>query len=204
MEREKGNAITSLLDIGTGTGLLSLMVAQKAAVPIEAVEIDAAATNQAIANVAHSPYRGQINVVQNDVLHLEGKSYDVILSNPPFYENELKSGKAAKDTAHHGHQLKWSELFAVINRLSTQEGLFYLLLPYKRAAELEEYVQQENLHINKWVTISPTAAHKPIRVMVQGSRVSTAVMEEHIAIKDSHQQYTPEFSALLKDYYLYL
>ena len=203
-EQVKGETIESLLDIGTGTGLLSLMTAQKLAVPIEAVEIDAAAAHQAIANVSQSSYKDQISVLQTDVLHLEGKHYDVILSNPPFYEKELKSGKAAKDTAHHGHRLKWGELFAAINRLLKENGLFYLLLPYKRAAELEEYVQQENLHINKCVTVAPTAAHRPIRVMVQGSREHSVITEEHIAIKHSHQQYTPEFTALLRDYYLYL
>jgi tRNA1Val (adenine37-N6)-methyltransferase len=203
-EAEKENTLKSLLDIGTGAGLLSLMVAQKVAVPIEAVEIDAPAANQAATNVAQSPFKDQITVVQNDVLHLEDIHYDVILSNPPFYENELKSGRAAKDTAHHGHQLTWAELFAAINRLLGTDGLFYLLLPYKRVTELEAYVQQENLFINKLVIVSPTAAHKPIRVMVEGSRRPTSIMKEHLAIKDSHQQYTPEFTALLKDYYLYL
>lgn len=203
-ETEKENTLGSLLDVGTGTGLLSLMVAQKVAVPIEAVEIDVPAAHQAVANVAHSPFKDQITVLQKDVLHHVGGRYDVILSNPPFYENELKSGRAAKDTAHHSHQLTWSELFAAINQLLNAQGLFYLLLPYKRATELEDYVQLENLHINKWVTVSPTNAHKPIRVMVRGSRVTTAIIEEHIAIKDSRQQYTPEFTALLKDYYLYL
>lgn len=204
MEVGKENTLGSLLDIGTGTGLLSLMVAQKVAIPMEAVEIDAPAAGQAAANVAHSPYKHQITVLQKDVLHLKGIQYDVILSNPPFYESELKSGRAAKDTAHHGHQLKWAELFAAINRLLHKEGLFYLLLPYKRVAELEDHVRQEGLYINKWVTVSPTDAHNPIRVMVQGSRLPGSLVEEQIAIKDGHHQYTPEFTSLLKDYYLYL
>lgn len=201
---DKTNYIPQVLDIGTGTGLLSLMVAQKNPLHIDAVEIDEAAAAQAASNIATSPFSTQIRVTETDILQLSGASYDAILSNPPFYEKELKSGNAVKDTAHHGHQLSWAELFKAINRVLHERGVFFLLLPYKRAGELEGYLKREHLFLNKLVRVKQSTRHSPFRMMVQGSREASALVEEELSIKDEHQQYTPEFVALLRDYYLYL
>jgi tRNA1Val (adenine37-N6)-methyltransferase len=201
---EKQNNPARTLDIGTGTGLLSLMVAQKNALHIHAVEIDSAAAAQASANAAASTFSRQIQVIHTDVLHLREHAYDVILSNPPFYEKELKSGIVAKDTAHHSHQLTWAELFAAINRLLDGQGVFFLLLPYKRAGELEGYLKRENLFVNKLVRVKQSTRHSPFRIMIRGSRVAFPLVEEVLSITDEHRQYTPEFVALLKDFYLYL
>lgn len=206
-KRLEGGNITlpaKALDIGTGTGLLSLMVAQKTALQFDAVEIDAAAAAQAAGNVATSPFSGQIKVRESDVLRLKEQAYGVIFSNPPFYENELKSGNYAKDTAHHSHQLTWAELFAAIHRLLHADGVFFLLLPAKREGELEGYLKKQGLYVNRIVRVKQTTRHTPFRLMVQGSRTASAIAEESLSIKDEHQQYTPEFTALLKDYYLYL
>lgn len=192
------------LDIGTGTGLLSLMVAQKAALAIDAVEIDPGAAAQAAANAAASPFSGQVRVVETDIRQLKGRSYEVIFSNPPFYENELTSGNAAKDTAHHSQQLSWDGLFAAIGSLLAVNGVFFLLLPFKRAGEVERYLQKEGLYINKLVRVHPSTRHAPFRIMVQGSREASPHVVEELSIRDEHNQYTPEFTALLKDYYLYL
>ena len=192
------------LDIGTGTGLLSLMVAQKSTLHIDAVEIDRGAAAQAAANVAASPLSGQIRVEKTDVLQLKGRSYEVIFSNPPFYENELTSGNAAKDTAHHSQQLTWEQLFAAINRLLAVNGVFFLLLPFKRAGEVERYLQKEGLYINKMIRVHQSTRHAPFRIMVQGSREASPHVVEELSIRDEGNQYTPAFTVLLRDYYLYL
>jgi tRNA1Val (adenine37-N6)-methyltransferase len=192
------------LDIGAGTGLLSLMVAQKNALSIQAVEIDADAAAQAAENAATAPFRAQIQVVQRDVLHLQDHRYDVIFSNPPFYEHELKSGNTARDTAHHSRQLTWTELFGAINRLLAPDGVFFLLLPYKRAGELEGYLKKEQLFLHTIVRVQQSTRHTPFRIMVQGSRAASPLRETELSIRDEHQQYTPSFVDLLKEYYLYL
>lgn len=192
------------LDIGTGTGLLSLMVAQKAPLPIDAVEIDRAAAAQAVENVTTSPYSNQIRIMETDVLQLKNKSYWVIFSNPPFYENELTSGNAAKDTAHHSQQLTWEQLFAALNSLLGPNGVFFLLLPFKRAGEVERYLQKEGFFINKMARVHQSTRHAPFRIMIQGSREASPHEVEELFIRDEYQQYTPGFTALLKDYYLYL
>ena len=100
MQAATTHNVKTMLDIGAGSGLLSLMVAQKNAVLIEAVEIDADAAQQARENVAASPWKDKINVVNRDVLQWKpSHSYDFIFSNPPFYENDLKSDKKGKNIA---------------------------------------------------------------------------------------------------------
>ena len=194
-----------LLDIGTGTGLLSLMVAQKNTVLIQAVEIDPPAALQAAENVAQSPYRNQIEIIQDDIRLLQGTGvYDYIICNPPFYQNELTSGSVAKNTAHHSHQLVWEELFTTISKLLKPEGLFFLLLPAKRKDELQSLLAKEGLYVNTLILVQQSVTHSPFRLLVKGSKKPTSIVEESISIKDEQQQYTPAFTGLLKDYYLYL
>lgn len=200
----KPNRNTTILDIGTGTGLLSLMIAQKNEVRIDAIEIEPQAAKQAQNNCEASPFNGQIRVLEKDLLKLDNGPYDCIVSNPPFYENELQSGSSQKNIAHHSHQLSWKELFAAINKLLAADGVFFLLLPFKRSKELPSYLQAENLHANKIVTVQQSVHHAPFRILVKGSRSQLLIKEEQLAIWNENRQYTPEFTRLLKDYYLYL
>ena len=121
------------LDIGSGTGLLSLLMAQKNAIKIDAIELVKEAAEQATENVASSPWKENINVIQADILEWNtANKYDVIISNPPFYESELRSGKTTKNIAHHDEGLKLDDLFRFIKHHLTNDGIFFLLLPAKR------------------------------------------------------------------------
>jgi tRNA1Val (adenine37-N6)-methyltransferase len=193
-----------LLDIGAGTGLLSLMVAQKNNLGIDAIEIEALAAGQAVNNVASSPFKEQVNVVQQDICHFEKEGYDYIISNPPFYENELQSPSKLKNAAHHSGELKWQQLFSIINKKLTATGRFYLLLPYKRINEIEGLLQNENLHANEMVIVRQSVLHAPFRILLQGSKQKTELVTSSLAITDEQKKYTTHFIELLKDYYLYL
>ena len=198
--------VQSVLDIGCGTGLLSLMIAQKNNVNIDAVEIDVEAAAQANENVADSPWKEQIKIINKDVLTWSPeKKYDAIISNPPFYENELKSGRHNKDLAHHSEGLRLEELLQFIKQNLSAEGKFFLMLPYKRSNDLEKLLNTVGLTINTKVVVKQTTTHQPFRILVKGSaKNNKTLIEQEIAIKDEHQQYTPAFVSLLKDYYLYL
>lgn len=195
-----------LLDIGTGTGLLSLMMAQKTEGQIEAVEIDAAAAEQASENVAASPWSKRIQVLQQDVLQWQtARQYDCIFSNPPFYQNEIKSAKDQKNIAHHDEGLTLAELLPFIKNHLTEEGRFFLLLPAKREKEAEALLKSNGLFLQQKVSVQQTLKHQPFRLMIQGRRKKVAaVTEQAIHIKNEADAYTPEFISLLQDYYLYL
>ena len=194
---------SNALDIGTGTGLLSLMVAQASPLRIDAVEIDEQAAGQAAENFASSPFVKRINLVQSDVLRLTNK-YDYILSNPPFYENELQSGKEGKDTAHHSTKLTLEQLLAFTEQHLATEGKVFLLLPYKRRQEILDKFSASALSIQQLVTVKPSSRHQPFRVMLQAGFEKLAVKNSEISIRDEAGNYTPEFSDLLRPYYLYI
>ena len=196
---------TAILDIGAGTGLLALMIAQKNRAMIDAVEIEAEAAAQASENVSKSLWRDQIFVHQKDVLQFGGeKKYDVIISNPPFYEMEIKSASAEKNTAHHSHALRLEDLLSFVKQHLTKDGKFFLLLPYKRITEIKSLFKKFALYIEQEVTVRQSVYHKPFRVMIKGSLNAVQTAGSEITIRNSEDQYTDEFVQLLKDYYLYL
>jgi tRNA1Val (adenine37-N6)-methyltransferase len=192
-----------ILDIGTGTGLLSLMIAQQSNATIDAVEIDEDAAGQAKQNVDASPWKERLSVIHGNAIELSGKQYNAIISNPPFYENELQSGNKQKNTAHHSTELTLDKLIDIIDSDTIKAGgRFYILLPYKRIKEIEN----SRVAITHKVLVRQSTMHDFFRIMIAGIRGNSnvPVVTEEIAIKDENDQYTPAFIDLLKDYYLYL
>ena len=125
----QGLNLAHILDMGTGTGLLALMVAQKTHASIDAVEIDPAAAEEAEENIKKSPWLDRIRLMQQDIrTFVPGKLYDVIICNPPFYENELASENVKKNLAHHNTEWSLREVFDNIYRLLNAKGTFFLLL----------------------------------------------------------------------------
>lgn len=206
-ELEKIKSKNRLLDIGTGTGLLSLMVSQAfSSVKIDAVELDAGSAAEARMNIEAAGKTATVSVYSTDFrLFNPGYQYDVILSNPPFYENELRSSDERKNKAHHDAGLRLEELITGIKNILLPEGSFFLLLPYKR---LGDYLQlADSAGITTEITpVKPRPENPLFRVLIRGWFSSApAIMEnETICIKDETDQYTAVFSALLKPYYLYL
>jgi tRNA1Val (adenine37-N6)-methyltransferase len=195
-----------LLDVGCGTGLLSLMVAQKNNIEIDAIEIDSEAAEQAKENIRASPWKERIRIINEDVLQWNpDKKYDRIISNPPFYEDDLKSNKKEKNVAHHSEGLRLKELLHFVKTHLTNDGVFYLLLPYKRLNDIESLLEDHNLRLHKKILVKQTTAHQPFRLMIQGAAYkSEKIKEERLTIKNVQQHYTPAFISLLKDYYLHL
>lgn len=194
-----------LLDIGTGTGLLSLMIAQKASAQIDAIEIDTAAAEQAKENIENSSWKERIHILQGDARMFNfGKQYDIIISNPPFYQNELTSEDARKNTAHHDAGLLIDELLGIISRYLKENGRFYLLLPFKRYEEIKTAIFKYGMKLEIVCMVKQSGTHSFFRVLVAGGKKEEATETEEIAIKESSGDYTVEFNRLLKDYYLYL
>jgi len=208
-EIENGKSkVESVLDIGTGTGLLALMLAQKINAEIDCIEIDKDAAQQAKENAEDSPWKESINVINADVKSFQfEKKYDLIISNPPFYEKEIRSSKDNKNIAHHSDELKLDELLRIIKSNLSHRGSFYLLLPYKRNEEIKKLLKDHQLQIEKIVFVKQSTKHDYFRIMLKG-KLNTVENEEtefdEISISDDNQKYTDEFIDLLKDYYLNL
>jgi len=203
--REK---INNCLDIGTGTGLLALMLTQKnPEIKIEAIEIDKDTAEQAKTNAGSSPWKEQIKIIQDDVKGFSfEKEFDLIISNPPFYENEIRSATDSKNVAHHSENLTLKELLVIIKNNLSKSGSFFLLLPYKRNEEIKKLFKDHELNISKILFIRQSVKHDYFRIFIKGSSNAGEKETEfnEISIGDDKQQYTNEFVELLKDYYLYL
>jgi len=197
--------ITNCLDIGTGTGLLSLMLAQKIDTHIDAIEIDAAAYSQAKENFDLSPWKNRLSIFNADILQFDpGKKYDCIITNPPFFEDDLRSTDKNKNNAKHDTALTLKQLLAVVNEHLKEDGVFFVLLPYPRVNYFIEIAAALDLHLSAQLNIRQTPTHNYFRSILSFTgKASTATITE-LTIKDSGNSYTAEFSDLLKDYYLHL
>ena len=200
--------VRNIFDVGTGTGLLSLMIAQQTNTNIDAIEIDKETYEQAKENIAKSPWADRINVIHGDVKEFSGlKQYDIIISNPPFYENELKSGNNKKNKAHHDEGLLLEDLLTIIQQNLKPLGEFYLLLPYKRNDEIETCFTKNKLTITQKTLVKQSTQHSYFRILLSGKHLENKkedFITNEIAIRNKDEKYTHEFIDLLKEYYLHL
>ncbi len=199
----------NLLDVGTGTGLLSLMLAQKNNdAIIDAVEIDKDAAQQAKENVESSLWKERLNVHNKSIQQFANLGnwqlkYDVIISNPPFYETDLKSDNEKRNIALHSTELELEELIKIADDLLNDDGNFFVLLPYHRTKNFIQSLQQK-FFIKEKVFIRQTSKHNYFRSMFWLTKQSAATHQSEIIIMNENGKYTDEFIDLLKDYYLYL
>lgn len=197
------NPPTSILDIGTGTGLLSLQLAQKLpSAFIDAVELDPAAAAQAAQNAAASNFNIQVHNI--DIKNYSGKKFQHIISNPPFFENDLKSEHALKNQAMHSTTLTLQTLFTCVNDLLEPAGSFSVLLPFARANEVEALAQSHGFTVTHKAVVQQTTNHAPFRAMYIFSKAAFVTASETSIVIKENDQYTPAFTSLLKDYYLFL
>lgn len=206
-----GNGINlpeSILDLGTGTGLLALMLAQKFDSHIDAVELDEDACKQARANFQDSPWPEKLRVIHTDGrLFQSPASYDLIISNPPFYQDELKGPDKRKNLAHHSEAFSLPEVFNTIARNLVKEGKLAVLLPFKRLHEINTLVRNSGLVLTDQVFVRQSTNHEPFRIIIAGSKSADYQNDPtvtDISISDESREYTAAFKALLSNYYLAL
>lgn len=201
---DKSNVV---LDIGTGTGLLSLMLAQQnPLVKIDAIEIDANAAAQAEENVAASNWSNTIQVVHSSIQAFNpAYKYDIIISNPPFYENQLVSKNGSKNEAHHSASLSLQELFSCVHALLKTEGIFVILMPFYREVETIKTAAAFNLYPFQMVNLKQSSKHHFFRSIIFFQRKTAMEIDRNeLIIKDEKGHYTTGFRALLSEYYLNL
>jgi tRNA1Val (adenine37-N6)-methyltransferase len=199
----------SVLDIGTGTGLLALMVAQRSPAQVTAVEIDPQAARQAAENVAASSWADRIQVHSQslqDFARTNQTTYDLILSNPPFFEASLRSPVAARTMARHTAGLHWEEILTFGEQFLRPGGSLWIMLPPVESASLAQLAQDRGWHLSHRLQVFTREGNggKYIRWVQQFLREQGPYIERQIAIRTSSGEYTTEFVSYLKAYYLYL
>ena len=183
-----------------------LMLAQKNRGSIKGIEIEPDCYFQSLENISKSPWPEKCSVVLGDVrTYPFNESFDLIISNPPFYENQLEAEEEKRNMAKHSTHLALTELFYAVNTLISQHGKFGLLLPYSRIEESIKIAEKSSLYCTEKLRIKQTAHHDYFRVILQFERDGIQVPKTiDLTIREDDGNYSHFFTELLKDYYLYL
>jgi tRNA1Val (adenine37-N6)-methyltransferase len=195
----------SILDIGAGTGLLSLMLAQKTEAAIDAVEVDEIALLQAKENIQSSPWNERIQLFCKDIqsFHPPGK-YDLIVCNPPFYKNEMHSRLQEEKVAKHSLLLSFEELLESVDRLLSDWGRFAVLLTYSHKNEFKKMAAAYGFYPSEILSISQTENHSYFRYAAIFERKKMEIVSTEEIIIKSAGNYSERASQLLSPYYLHL
>lgn len=197
----------AILDIGSGTGLLMMMLAQKSKAVIHGIELDITCFRQLKKNISQNIWKERLKAFPGDVraYSFPGK-YDFIISNPPFFENDLAPQNEENKVARHSRELSLNELIDVIDRNLSDHGAFGILLPFDRWEYFNKMTGTKNFHLSETLFIKHSPSHEFSRAILHYSRnkenyIPEFEMSMH---KQDDTGYTEEFVDLLKDYYLYL
>jgi len=194
-----------ILDIGTGTGLIALMAAQRfPQATIEAVEVDVTAANEAKSNFELSPWRERLILHHCRIQDFSSEDYfNLIISNPPFFENSKRSGEETKDLARHTDQLAFTELIFAANNLLKEGGTFSVIIPAMHSEKFIRLSQAQGLYCNKICWVKPTATKEPKRAMMNFNKFKSSREEEELIIEvQGRHDYSEEYVQLTEDFYL--
>jgi len=196
-----------ILDIGTGTGLIALMLAQKnASARIDAIEIDRDACNEAAFNVEQSNWSSRIKLFcqsfQKFTAETE-KKYDLIVSNPPFFGNGVKAPDETRAQARHADALPLDVLISGAVNLLQENGRIALVLPVEQLQEVEDLAKLNGLFLARLCRVKPNPVKPDFRILIELCNRPTTLQEKALMIEfEKHHDYTPDYCELTKDYYL--
>jgi tRNA1Val (adenine37-N6)-methyltransferase len=192
-----------IIDIGSGTGLLSLMLAQKYACPIDAVEIHPASCGEAFTNIQNSPWNDRIHIHNQRIQDFfPDHTYDLIISNPPFFHGHKKSIVAERNLALHSDALPLSDLVKTVLRLLSPMGIFYLLLPPSESSVFSKMMKLVGAQIVYRCKIRNFPDTNIFReVTAYSFCYEGETREQELIIKINKDEYTEDFIQLLKPYY---
>ncbi len=194
-----------IIDIGSGTGVLSLLLAQKINALIDAVEKDKKSYDETMLNFINSPWTQRLQAFHEDInIWQPSRNYDLIVCNPPFYENDLLPANEEKAISKHHLTFSLEQLLSVSNTLISANGLLAVLLPFKRLEEFIKKAKKYSWNVIMQTDVKQTTKHSPFRAMLFLQKENKTIMKNELSIKDNCNAYTQDFVHLLKDYYLYL
>lgn len=200
-----GNGAKNILDIGTGTGVIALMLAQRfAESEIDAVELDRAAGLTALKNLKSSPFARRLNVFSQSFQQYfasnETKRFDIIVSNPPFYIQSLPSADAEKTLAKHADGSFFEELVSSCAKHLADNGLLWLILPLPTAELVKQLATAHGLVLQQRISIKSYLYSDPHREILTFTKYQTEIKEKRFCIYSLPKVYTDEYRELLKDF----
>jgi tRNA1Val (adenine37-N6)-methyltransferase len=196
----------SVFDIGAGTGILSLMIAQRSnAEQIDAIEIDEEAYEQCVENFENSPWGDRLfcfHAGLDEFVEEPEDEYDLIISNPPFYTDDYKSENAAREIARFEDALPFEDLLEAADLLLSENGIFSVILPFKEETKFIDLAKEFELYPFKITRVKGTPTTEIKRSLLAFSRFEKSTVIDELIIETARHQYTEDYIALTKDFYL--
>jgi tRNA1Val (adenine37-N6)-methyltransferase len=196
----------SILDIGSGTGVLALMLAQKShAEVIDAIEIDDDAYEQCVENFENSSWSDRLFCYHASLEEFAEEiddTYDLILSNPPFYTENYKTEDNQRDLARFTDAMPFNHLIESASKLLSENGLFSVIIPFKEEETFIALASKVNLFPNKILQVKGTPTSEIKRSLLELSFNKSKIIKEELTIETSRHQYTTDYINLTKDFYL--
>lgn len=196
----------SILDIGAGTGLIALMLAQRThAEIIDALEINSEAFEQCVENFEASSWNDRLFCYHASLKEFTEEiedTYDLIVSNPPFYVEDYRSGNEARDMARQNQSLPPKELFQAVAGLLSPDGIFTLIIPYKEQNDILKIAREYFLYPSKITDVKGTPRSEYKRSLLSFSCQQQEIKKTELIIELERHKYTDEYIALTRDFYL--
>jgi len=196
---------TNVLDVGTGSGLIALMIAQRCDAVIIAIEPDEESFNQACSNFLNSSWNNRIKSFNIDVQSYQPDNlkFDLIVSNPPYFTGSLKNPDPRKSASRHNDSLSTFEMLGAVSRLLNEEGKFQVIMPYAEGNILIAEAYEHGLFCNCILRIKPLPASEVRRLILTFSRHRIKVTEKFLTIEHGlRHDFTEEYMNLTREFYL--
>jgi tRNA1Val (adenine37-N6)-methyltransferase len=197
----------TILDIGTGTGIIALMLAQRTAVPqIDAIEIEENAFEQATENFENTPWADRLfcyHAGLDELIEEPEDEYDLIVCNPPFYSENYKTGNQNRDTARFQDAMPFEQLIEAADLLLTENGIFAVIIPFKEEQNFIDLCADFELFPTKITRVKGTPTTAIVRSLLAFKRYELSVLAtDELIIEMNRNEYTTAYIDLTKDFYL--
>jgi tRNA1Val (adenine37-N6)-methyltransferase len=198
------NGVTNILDIGSGTGLLSIMLAQRCEAMITAIEPDHDSFIQSCENVNLVKWQKRIKIVNSDLQNFnsDNERFDLIVTNPPYFCDSLKSPDPRKSAARHNDSLTTVEILTGVKRLLKDDGRLQLILPYVEGNVFIADASRYGFYCNNILKIRPLPESEIRRLILTFTRTKKIPVEKFLTIEHGRHQFTDDYINLTKDFYL--
>jgi len=198
--------VKTALDVGAGTGLISLMIAQRTSARVLGIEIEKNAAEEANENVENSPWKNRVaikNISFQKFAATSKEKFDLIISNPPFFSNSYKNEIANLAIARHNDLLPFSELIKSSKKLLAGNGRLAIILPVIQAEEFIKLAKPEGLNLSRLTKVKPKATKEPNRFLMEFTKKQTPFKKDYLIIYNkTSTDYTESYKQLTRDFYL--